>query len=502
MRTLRLTHIFLFLALAISVSAINPQRFVLRATDQRLPAVLGYADSLSDKEIELPPALIEWMSHYDPSAPLIPPVCNDSVKPLLTSQWAQSAPFNDSVPKYAGSSRAAAGCVATAMAQIMYYYRYPDQGIGEHGYRWYNSDSTRTDSLYAHFGSTTYVWNDMHNTYKAAYIPPAKRATIAQLLYHCGVAVDMRYDSGKDHQSSAYTKHVPSALETYFGYDPNYQALNKSIYSYDSLAALIRDELRRKHPVLINASNGKSGHAFICDGFNAEGYFHINWGWGGVADGYYLLPNLKPSDNPEDTTRATYNKSMCFYVGIQPPAADPYIFPYQMGSDSVTFSRDTWEITDTFTMTVHKMQNFGLHNYSGAYGVALSPCTEDDLFDSTFVSLKAGYHKTVLMKRDSLILPQLPNGQYQLCAVYKDQHQWLPMPCRYADTYTTIYVCDGVVSTTYPEGCDIPTKTPLISDSDEVVVRKTFLMSFGTLNLYLLETRRGSTVIRTKMLQP
>ena len=502
MRTLRLTHIFLFLALAISVSAINPQRFVLRATDRRLPAVLGYADSLSDKEIELPPALIEWMSHYDPSVPLIPPVCSDSVKPLLTSQWAQSAPFNDSVPKYAGSSRAAAGCVATAMAQIMYYYRYPDQGIGEHGYRWYNSDSTRTDSLYAHFGSTTYVWNDMHNTYKAAYIPPAKRATIAQLLYHCGVAVDMRYDSGKDHQSSAYTKHVPSALETYFGYDPNYQALNKSIYSYDSLAALIRDELRRKHPVLINASNGKSGHAFICDGFNAEGYFHINWGWGGVADGYYLLPNLKPSDNPEDTTRATYNKSMCFYVGIQPPAADPYIFPYQMGSDSVTFSRDTWEITDTFTMTVHKMQNFGLHNYSGAYGVALSPCTEDDLFDSTFVSLKAGYHKTVLMKRDSLILPQLPNGQYKLCAVYKDQHQWLPMPCRYADTYTTIYVCDGVVSTTYPEGCDIPTKTPLISDSDEVVVRKTFLMSFGTLNLYLLETRRGSTVIRTKMLQP
>ena len=194
---------------------------------------------------------------------------------------------------------------------------------------------------------------------------------------------------------------------------------------------------------------------------------------------------------------------MCFYVGIQPPAADPYIFPYQMGADSITLSRDTWEITDTFTVTVHKMQNFGMHNYSGAYGVAISPISYLlSPIDSVTVSLKAGYHKTVLMKRDSLILPQLPNGKYQLCAVYKDQDQWLPMPCRYADTYTTIYVCDGVVSTTYPEGCDIPTEIPSTSDTDEVFVRKTLLMSFGSFNLYLIETRRGSTIIRTKILQP
>ena len=515
MTKLRLTHISLLIALALSVSAITPQRFVLRPADHRLPAVLGYADSLTTDLDNLPPALVEWASHYDASVPLVPPVCSDSVRPLLASKWAQTSPFNDSVPLYNATRRAAAGCVATAMAQIMYYYRYPDVGIGEHGYRWYNVDSTRTDSLFAHFGATQYLWNQMRNTYKSAHITPATAAPVAQLLYHCGVAVDMSYDSSKDHQSSAYTKRVPGALETYFGYDSNYQALNKSIYSYEELAELVRDELRRQHPVLINASNGETGHAFLCDGFNTDGYFHINWGWGGTADGYYLLPNLKPSDSPEDSTRAVYNKSVCFYVGIQPPAQDPYIFPYQMGADSVTFSRDTWALTDTFSMFVHKMQNFGMHNYSGAYGIALSPYTihptpytENDLIDSASVSLKAGYHKTILMKRDSAILPDLPNGKYRLCAAYLDHDRWLPMLCRYADTYTTIYVCDGFASTTSLDGCDFPTEIlspftfQLSTSEDEVFVSKTLLMSFGTWKLYLLETSRGTTIIRTKILQP
>lgn len=498
MRLLRLTHIYILIALALSVSAITPQRFVLRTTDRRLPAVLGYADSLSDKEFNLPPALIEWMSHYDASTPLVPPVCDDSVPPLLKSKWAQRSPFNDSVPLYDGIHRSAAGCVATAMAQIMYYYRYPETGIGEYGYRWYNADSTRTDSLYAHFGATQYQWDQMRDAYNPAHPTPTYLSIpVAQLLYHCGIAVDMNYGAS----SSAYTKRVPQVLEQYFGYDPNYQSLQKSIYSYDSLAALLREELRRNHPVLINASTGKSGHAFICDGYNADGYFHINWGWGGDADGYYLLPNLKPSENPEDSTHAVYNKSMAFYVGIQPPTQTPYIFPAQMGADSLTLSHDRWSLLDTFTLTVNKMQNFGLHNYSGAYGAAIQTPSGLYVLDSASVSLKAGYHKTVPMKRDSIILPDLPEGQYNLYAVYQDQDQWLTIPCRYADPYCTIYICGDSAYTTPLSHCSIPLSLSDIEPED-IFVRKVLLMSFGTMNLYMVETRRGNTVIRRKLLSP
>ena len=499
MRQRRLIPVILYLALAFTVSAITPQRYVLRSEGSRLPAVLGYADSVSEQDFELPPALVEWMSQYDASEPLVPPVCDDSVKPLLQSRWAQSVPFNDSVPTYDGVHRCPSGCVATAMAQIMYFYRYPETGTGEYGYRWYNADSTRTDSLYAHFGSTRYLWNQMRNSYKS--VSPVYRPPIAQLLYHCGVSVDMRYDSSSKHQSSAYTKRAPQAMAQYFGYDTNYQCLNKSIYSYDSLAALLREELKRNHPILINASNGTTGHAFICDGYNAEGYFHINWGWGGDADGYYLLPNLKPSVNPEDNNSAVYNKSLAFYVGIQPPNEQAHIFSYQMGADSLTLTRNQWAVRDTFSLIVNRMQNFGMHNYSGAYGAALLTGDSLYLLDTAKVSLKSGFYKTVLMKRDSLVLPALADGEYHLVAAYHDYEAWRQFPCRYAEPYCTIYVCGDSVYTTPQERCSSPLPVSDIAQEEEVV-SKTLLMTFGTMNLYLIETRRGNTITRTKLLSP
>lgn len=435
--------------------------FVLVSADDALPEVLGYSDNGAFDEDNLPPAFRYWLESYDAdaaecaaagrSAASVSVVFPDECAPLLPCKWNQSSPFNDLAPMYNEKNHAAAGCVATAMAQIMYAYRYPERGTGSHSYTWVSlNDPTLSATLSVDFGATIYDWASMLDSYSGSSVSAASRAAVATLLYHCGVAVDMGYDCNKSHESGAITSKVPAALASYFGYDTRYQSIAKDIYPVDSLNRIIHDELNLGHPILVSGSNASGGHAFVCDGYNRMGYFHINWGWGGSSDGYYLLSALNPGTQGIGGSGSGYNKNTVFYVGIRPSETTPAFYPSQMAADSFCVDASTLTRTGKFTTRAYHVCNRGMDDYSGKYGVALydeDETTMVALLSSTSFSLSSGYYRISAVSTSGLQIPaSVPAGTYHLCIVYEDAHYgWLRMLCRYDDYYKTVYVSDAAI---------------------------------------------------------
>ena len=440
--------------------------YVLVGADDRLPEVLGYGDNGGFDEAAMPPALRFWLQCYAEEAetatrPFEAPVwqsqATGAVEPLLSCQWNQSAPYNNMAPAYNESgSKAAAGCVATAMAQIMYYHRFPARGTATHSYLWVcTATPSLSKTLSANFGNTTYDWANMLDSYKNSYTTVQADA-VATLMYHCGVAVDMGYGSS----SGAYTNNVPKVLRDYFGYDANYQRVQKVVYSADSLNRIIHSELVSGRPVLVSGQNDEGGHAFVCDGADNYGYFHINWGWGGSNDGYYLLTALNPgkSQGIGGTTKG-YNRSTSFYIGLQPAQQTTPVAIPQMADSTFIISDLSFTRSTAFSVSILKMQNFGLTNFSGYYGVGLYDEDEHELIavlkQSDNYSLSAGYYRTTPATLSSIKIPSsVPDGNYHLCVIFKDgNYDWMRMMSTADDYYLSLSV-EGNQVTIYPNDAE------------------------------------------------
>lgn len=203
------------------------------------------------------------------------------VAPMCSTTWDQSSPYNLQCP-----TNTYTGCVATAMAQIMKKWNYPTTGNGSHSYT-----HATYGTLSANFGTTTYQWTNMINSYPGT---SAQNSAVATLMYHCGVSVNMDYSTSG---SGAYTSDVPGSLINYFRYQPSAETKYQALYSSESLwTAMIKAEMDAGRPVLLaGSSTASGGHAFVCDGYNSANKYHINWGWSGSSDGYYYLNALNPS---------------------------------------------------------------------------------------------------------------------------------------------------------------------------------------------------------------
>jgi len=206
---------------------------------------------------------------------------NSYVAPLLFSTWDQGGPYNNMCPlDTVTGSRAYVGCVATAMAQIMYYYRWPITGVGSKGYT-----SSNFGYLFADFGNTTYEWNEM--TYAA--ISGYSATAMATLSYHCGISVHMFYGTSG---SGANSDSVVFALKNYFRYSQDIQMIERQYYWDTTWIDLLQEQLNAGK-LLHYSGSGTGAHAFVCDGYQDD-YFHFNWGWSGNYNGYFYVTNLNP----------------------------------------------------------------------------------------------------------------------------------------------------------------------------------------------------------------
>ena len=223
------------------------------------------------------------------------------IAPLIKTRWAQSLPYNKFCPPGCPT-----GCVATAMAQIMNYYGFPDTGKGSHT----SSKKENGVKPSANFQQTRYRW-DLMTRQPSDSDPEEEVNAVAVLMRHCGISVDMEYTSNG---SFANMKDAKNSLKKHFRYSKNIAGPQKSISIKTA-----KDELRRSRPIFSSGfskkkdNNGKPkkvGHAFICDGYDSNDYFHFNWGWGGFADGYFLLANPN-----------SYEKNKAIVYKVEPGAS-------------------------------------------------------------------------------------------------------------------------------------------------------------------------------------
>ena len=241
-----------------------------------------------------------------------------TVGPLLTSAWEQRGAYNDSCPTFAG-------CVAVAMGQIMRYHRWPETGRGWHKY--VPSEAPEYGQQFANFGATTYRWDLMPDKIRA-HNSTAERAAIAQLLYHAGVSVDMSYTKNG---SGSYTVDVLYAMPQYFRYSDSIRLCTYSDYSNEQWFNIIKTEIDEGRPVIYSGATSRGdGHAWIVDGYDTDGYMHINWGWGGDYDGFFL-----PDRMILETT--LFDRELDAVIGIKPAAETPILWTMQASGFSKSY---------------------------------------------------------------------------------------------------------------------------------------------------------------------
>lgn len=207
---------------------------------------------------------------------------------LCETKWNQNYPYNLYAPEAASGpgGHCYAGCVATAMSQVMRYWSHPAQGSGSHSY--YSSYG----SLSANFGNTTYHWE--HMPYHINSTSPTEDIeAVALFMYHCGVSVNMGFSPTG---SGAYSDDVPYSIQNYFGYSDQAENLYRFDYSLSEWKNMLKEQFDLGWPVYYSGYSDSGGHAFVCDGYDDNDLFHFNWGWGGSSDGWFVVDEIDYSN--------------------------------------------------------------------------------------------------------------------------------------------------------------------------------------------------------------
>ena len=311
--------------------------YVIMAADDCVSPILGYSYENNFDDGELPPNFKAWLDGYAEqiraavaikaqataeirsdweclrqSKPL-PIKSEKAVSPLVQTKWNQAPYYNAQCPYDDNANvRTVTGCVATAMAQIMKYWSYPMHGLGNHSY--VPSSHPEYGTLYVDFSAVNYQWSDMPNSV------PSDNSAVATLMYHCGVSVDMMYGipTAPDYGSAAYIIDYGSgracaeiAFKTYFDYKSTLHGVKKNDYSDSQWIALLKTELDNARPMLYGGFSSSGGHAFVCDGYDNNNYFHFNWGWGGTYNDYFYINSLNPGSY-------NYSQNQQAIIGIEP----------------------------------------------------------------------------------------------------------------------------------------------------------------------------------------
>ena len=319
--------------------------YVIVSGDERLPDVLGYSYESTFDADNIPSNMqglldgyakqVEYVREH-PEVEVVQRkvVSGGSISPLVQCHWNQGTPYNNKCPQYQGE-RCITGCVATAMAQIMYYHQWPEQ-MRE---KLPDYVTWSLEMLVSDISPKDYKidWANMLPSYSSGYTQ-AQADAVAMLMRLCGVAVEMDYSprrSGASANGDEFFK--------YFGYDGNHEYVYSGNYSSDGWEQLLYDELADGRPILYYGFNNVEGHAYVIDGYKSPNYFHVNFGWGGSSDGFFLLINipdfnqnqaavigLQPLKPNTPSAYVVYNKGvLTYYYDDQRDHREGLVFPYK-----------------------------------------------------------------------------------------------------------------------------------------------------------------------------
>ena len=287
-------------------------RFVIVSADERMYQILGYSDHGSFVVEDAPDGLLFMLDEYNRQYDLMNALGNTTIvykspknatpiAPLLSTKWGQGNKDCNTYwmqcPQFNGEN-CYTGCVATAMAQVMAYHKYPDSGQG--GSVSYTTNNGILQNM--NFDSQHFDWSKMRDTYDYYFDDNGEvqwvsertdeeKNEVAKLMHACGISVFMEYTPSG---SGAAPYDLPYALIHHFGYNPNIYYAAKDYYKRQTWDSLIVCELNAKRPILYGGRGSLGGHRFVLDGVDSEGRYHFNFGWNGKSDGYYELDALNP----------------------------------------------------------------------------------------------------------------------------------------------------------------------------------------------------------------
>ena len=369
---------------------VGQEGFVIVSADDRFRPIVGYSDEGPFETENMSPELEfylgkiieartsraavldsrtaeEWQS-VTSTGKLLSRNGGRGVDYICTTLWNQDSPYNLYAPEASGGSggRCYAGCVATAMSQVMKRWNHPLQGTGSHSYycQGYGMQS-------ANFGNTTYDWDHMPD--RLAGASQEEIEAVALFMYHCGVSVDMQFSPSG---SGANSWDVPYAIRHYFSYSNNASLKNRDEYSLTNWQNMLKEQFNIGWPVYYSGFSNSGGHAFVCDGYDDNDLFHFNWGWGGSSDGWFVI---------DEIDYAGWAQAVINYV-----PTDVYNYqPLQPDNFTVEASND-FDYSATLSWT-NPTQNIHLNDLSSLDQIVI---TRDGVIIETFNDVTPGQNMT------------------------------------------------------------------------------------------------------------
>ena len=423
--------------------------FVIVSGDDRTPAVLGYSDKGSFDMDRLPSNVAAWLEGYadqirylrkkasaEPTAPVsvrsdaplmtmtrapwaVKKEPRPAISPMITSKWDQFSPFNDLCPVVDGQ-HCVTGCIATALAQIMYYHKWPQAATTEiPGY------TVKGKSVsYPGLPATTFNWAAM--TDNPASGTPAGDA-VAVLLQYCSYGC--KADFGIDN-TSIYNNEPENALKNYFHYGAGVKYVERQTYSNENWESLIYTELEANRPVLYTGQSyvaeldGNVGHAFVVHGYDGNGYYAVNWGWGQSVDqdGYYLLDAMDPADLGAGGGVGGYNSGQTAIIGISKDDVETYQVTDEqvvLTTTAITLINDEYVLSGGYYAVIFNCEfvNFLSNTYEFDLNFKLYKDNEYQGFLLNAGDLRNTLPPMYYINQINLYLPAWSPGKYKLVPV-------------------------------------------------------------------------------------
>lgn len=455
--------------------------YVVVSADDLLPSVLGYSDNGRFDPAAIPPAMASWLESYGrqlsfsiengvTKAQRASLPQRDPVAPLCSALWNQSAPFNNLCPEISGK-HTPSGCTATAMAQVLYAHKWPVTGVGVNSYI---SAATR-QKLTFDFGGTTFDWGNMLPDYQTGYTPEQGNA-VATLMLACGNATLMSYDSDA---SGAYPYNAVYGMVKFLRYDKSAVMLERDYYSSELWNDIVYSELANKRPVIYGGyTSTNDGHTFIVDGYNGNGYFHLNWGWGGMSNGYFLLTALDPAEQGIGGSSSGYNFMQQAIINVMPEKENSDYTLEVMWHGPFTTANKAYSSKGEIEFTAGKegyFRVFTLADINATMGVILTPQEGGDgVFypgnDIEFKSYYGGYDSEHYSGFTVPVASLPKNGSYVVTPAFKVNGELRTPAIKVGESSSVILTCqpmgvkieDSVVERTLTAN-NIKLQTPLYS---------------------------------------
>lgn len=469
------------LNVAYVISAYDSKGYVVVSADDALPAVLGYSDKGGFDADEMAPAMKYWLSEYGrqleyaeahgltASAPMKAPNM-PSIAPLCDATWSQSRPFNDNCPTVSGK-KAPAGCTATAMAQAMYAHKWPIVGTGTNTY----ISGTTREKMTFDFGATTFDWGNMLPSYSYGYTE-AEGAAVATLLEACGNAALMNYGAS---DSGAYPYDAIYGMVNFLGYDKSAVMLERDYYTAELWNDRVYSELAAGRPVIYGGYDSayQNGHTFIVDGYGGDGFYHLNWGWGGMSNGYFLLTALDPAEQGIGGSGAGYNYKQDAIVNVMPARENSeYQLEVMWYGPFATINSAYTSIgsVDFIVGNEGFFQGFTLENVQATIGVKLTPKEggEPVFYPGTKVDFSSHYgiYEAETYNKFTIPVSEFPkSGEYIVTPAYEYNGHVEDVMVKVGETKSLFMICS-----TRSVKFEVPESTRTLTADNIKVVNKLY----------------------------